>query len=233
MDLLSALVDLQRTLDLLQTIDRDLTAYPPDLAELHRKVQSLEKAQTEDAKRIEEAKARHEPRAKEVAIARKGLERTQEELKKATSKVQYAALIREKEDRDKQLHALLRPLKELETSMADAETRRTERETELTTTRAQFEELRAVFLAEHGNQVAGREELEAKRSALETAIPAPDLARFRKVAQARAGKAVVAASGGLCLGCRTRLRPSLLHSLRDSRSLVSCEACQRFLYLEN
>lgn len=224
--------DLQRTLDLLQTIDRDLQAFPPDLAELDRKVKALEKASVDDAKALAEGRVKAEAMARELAGSRKALERTQEELRHANQKVQYAALIREKEEREKAVAAQSRPLKELEAKLQEIEARMAPREAELSAAKAQFAELREVFRAEHGNQVAGQEELEAKRAKLEAELSAPDLARFRKVAQARGGKAVVAVENGHCLGCRTRLRPPVMADLRAGKGLIACEACQRYLYLE-
>jgi predicted nucleic acid-binding Zn-ribbon protein len=224
--------DLQRTLDLLQTIDRDLQAYPPDLAELAQKVKALEKAAAEDAKALADGRAKAAALAKELAGSKKALERTQEELRHVNQKVQYAALIREKEEREKAVSSQAKPLKELEAKLQEIEARLSPREAELATVKAQFDELRAVFLAEHGNQVAGQEELEAKRTKLEAELAPADLARFRKVAQARGGKAVVPVENGHCLGCRTRLRPSVMADLRAGKGLIACEACQRYLYLE-
>lgn len=224
--------DLQRTLDLLQTIDRDLQAYPPDLAGMDQKVKSLEKAQAEDFKALTEGKAKQEATTKELAAAKKALERTQEELRHVTQKVQYAALIREKEEREKAVAALTKPLKELDAKLADTEARHASRAEELAQAKTQFEELRTIFLSEHGNQVAGRDELESKKAKLEADIPSAELARFRKVALARSGKAVVAVENGHCLGCRTRLRPPLMAQLREAKTLVACEACQRYLFVE-
>ncbi len=220
--------DLQRTLDLLSTIDRDLQAYPPDLSELDRKVKNLEKAQAEDAKVLSESKTKQEAGTKELTGAKKALERTQEELRHVTQKVQYAALIREKEEREKTVSTLAKPLKELETRIQETEARHGAREAELTQVKAQFEELRAIFLSEHGNQVAGREELESKKSKLESQISPTDLARFRKIAQARSGKAVVAVENGHCLGCRTRLRPPLMAPLRESKIRVAGGSCHAY-----
>jgi predicted nucleic acid-binding Zn-ribbon protein len=55
------------------------------------------------------------------------------------------------------------------------------------------------------------------------------MVRFKRLLQARQGRAVVGVENGACGGCRTRLRSPMVASLRSAETIY-CESCQRILY---
>ncbi len=231
MSSLALLRDLQATLDHLRTIERDLSTFPPDLAGVDQNLKSRRKVQTDKRKTLEVLVGKCELHSRELAEADRAISRVRSHLKETTQKVQYAALIREQEEHERAHNAAAKPLKEAQAQRQALEeelTRLAAEEAELAETHAM---LHAAFLAEHGNQVAVRVELEARRIELEAALPSADLARFRRILEARQGRGVVPVEGGLCGGCRTRLRPAVMPQLKDPKALVACESCHRFLYL--
>ncbi len=231
MSILPTLVELQATLDNLRTIERDLAALPPDLASLDQKLRAVRKEKAEKTKTLETLRTKREGHAQDLAAADKAIAGIRSHLKEATQKVQYAALIREQEEHERAHNAASRPLKAAETQIQQLELDVADLSSRETAQAAEFSVLHEAFLEEHANQVEARALLEAKRAALEAAMAPADLARFKKILEARQGRAVVSVDKGLCGGCRTRLRPVVASQLREGKLLLTCESCHRFLYL--
>lgn len=227
---LPILRELQATLDYLRTIDRDLKAFPPDLAQLDQELKALDKKASEIRAALETARPKAEAMRAAVAQAVKDEASARIHLKAAHDKVQYAAAIRDIEDRERAKHAAEKPLRELDARLGTAEAELAGLDEKAAAARSKFDELHAIFLAEHENQTAGRVTLEAKVKELETQLAATELARFNRLVLQRQGRAVVPAEGGLCGGCRTKLRGLVINEVRDAKTLVQCESCSRILY---
>jgi hypothetical protein len=231
MDSLATLRDLQATLDYLDTIQRELSALPPDLSTLDARVKAAEKQMLEKTKALETARAQLQAKAKELVLAQRDEDRARAAVKGTNQKIQYTAAIRDLDEKERLKASVSRPLKALEAQAASLEQALTALEAELTTARAQFDELYAIFLDEHANQVEGRKMLLAKQAELEAKMPPLEVARFHRLAAARQGRAVVAVENGACMGCRVKLRSPLLFQLKEAKNLVICESCQRILFL--
>lgn len=231
MELLATLRDLQATLDHLRTIERDLSALPPDLAILDARVKSLDKQFAEKTKALESARTSILTKTKELALAQKEEDRARVALKATNQKVQYTAAIRELDEKERQKAQIAKPLKALEAEVLTLEVTVATLEAERAVARTQFDELHSVFLAEHSNQVEARTQLTAKQVELEKKIPPYEKARFHRLINARQGKAVVPVESGTCTGCRVRLRGPFLFQLKEAKEAVACESCQRILYL--
>lgn len=231
MEHLTTLRDLQATLDYLGTIQRELSALPPDLAALDAKVKAAEKQIADKTKSLENARAQILGKSKELVLAQKDEERARAAVKGTSQKIQYTAAIRELDEKERLRASVAKPLKTLETTAQALEQALAALETERAAAQAQFDELHAIFLEEHANQVEGRKQLLAKQAALEAKLQATEVARFHRLAGARQGKVVVAVDNGTCTGCRVRLRSPLMFQLREAKDLVVCESCQRILFL--
>lgn len=223
--------ELQATCDYLLTIERDLVAFPPDLAALDTRIKTASKRKTELEKAVTEGKTQVEKLAKELALAQRLEGHAREALKSTTQKVQYTAAVRELDHRERERAALAKPLQELEAQLLANEQELKEIGAELATLKTQFDDLHQIFLAEHENQVAAKAELATKRQQLEAQMTPPDLGRFQRLLQQRQGRAVVPVESGICTGCRTKLRNPVLSALREARTVLSCESCQRILFL--
>jgi hypothetical protein len=228
---LQLLRDLQGTLDNLRTIDRDLAALPPDLATLDQKLKAVRKEKADKSKLLESLRTKREAHARELAAADKAIAGIRSHLKEATQKVQYAALIREQEEHERAHNAAVRPLKEAEAQIQQLEQDLVDLTSREATQAAEFAVLHEAFLGDHVNQVEARVTLLAKQAELEAAMAPADLAKFKKILEARQGRAVVGVENGLCAGCRTRVRPVVASQLREGKLLLTCESCHRFLYL--
>ncbi|MBK9795532.1 MAG: hypothetical protein IPP58_03390 [Holophagaceae bacterium] len=231
METLTTLRELQATLDYLATIQRELSALPPDLASLDTRVKAAEKQIAEKTKALDMAKAQILVKSKELTQAQKDEDRARAAVKTTSQKVHYTAAIRELDEKERLKASVSKPLKALETTVQTLEAALALLETERVAAQAQFDELHAIFLEEHANQVEARKQLTAKRSKLEAKLTSAEVARFHRLAGARQGRAVVMVENGACSGCNVKLRGPILFQLKEGKTLLTCESCQRTLFL--
>jgi predicted nucleic acid-binding Zn-ribbon protein len=231
MEQLTTLRDLQATLDYLATIHRELSALPPDLATLDAKVKATEKQIAEKTKALDTARAQTQVKSKELIQAQKDEDRARAAVKTTSQKIQYTAAIRELDEKERLKASVSKPLKALEGTIQSLEEALALLETERAVAQSQFDELHAIFLEEHANQVEARKILLAKQAALEAKLTPVEVARFHRLAGARQGRAVVIVENGACSGCNVKLRGPMLFQLKEGKTLITCESCQRTLFL--
>jgi len=231
MEHLAILRDLQATLDYLRTIERDLSALPPDLAVMDNRLKSIEKQAADKTKALDSTRIHIQMKAKELAQAERDEDRARAAVKATSQKVHYAAAIRDMDEKERQKSAIAKPLKALEIEARALEQALEALETERTTLKAKFDELHSVFLEEHANQVEGRKQLQTKQADLEAKLPPREVARFHRLAGARQGRVVVPVENGACTGCHVKLRGPFLFQLKGAKDAVACESCQRILFL--
>ncbi len=231
MSSLVLLKELQTTLDLLRTIERDLAAFPPDLAKADGDAKALQV-------QVDKAKAAlalaEKPRAQAQAVydeAKKIEVSTRAHLKESQHQMPYAVALKELGEKERAVTAAAKPLKELDATIATRKADLEALEPKLEAAKAQFESLHAIFLSEHENQVVVRGQLEAKRAELWTAMDEALKPRVERLISQRQGKLVAEVAQGICGGCHTKLRGPLVTQLRHPEGLIPCETCQRYLYL--
>lgn len=226
---LPILRELQGVHDNLAVIQRDLSQFPPDMAQIDTELKGLVKRIEQAEKAFAESNTAQVGLTKELKLAERLEEMARAATKTATQKVQFTAAIRELDERERQKQAVLRPLKEAQTKATSLEKQLQEMKARQAELKEQFESLNEIFLSEHQNQVEARTLLQTRKLELEDQLVATELQRFNRLIQARQGKALATVEGGNCMGCRTRLRHPLLTELREN-SMVVCESCQRILY---
>ena len=74
--------------------------------------------------------------------------------------------------------------------------------------------------------------LRQKEQRIAARIPQQLISRFKKIAEAREGIAVVSANGGICNGCFTSIRPQVYDKIRQGGTIVQCESCSRILFFD-
>jgi uncharacterized protein len=230
MSLLPVLLELQAIHDNLATIQRDLTAFPPEMAKLDTDLKAMAKRIETLTKDLGDAKATQASLTKEFSQAQKLEDLARAALKSSTQKVQYTAAIRDLDERERQKAAIAKPLKDTETRVQVWEKELGELTALQTKTKDEFAELNAIFLSEHANQVAAKEQCMLRKAELETKLEPVELGRFNRLIVGRHGRAVVTVENGACTGCRTKLRGPLMAQLREKTTL-NCESCQRILYI--
>ena len=226
---LSVLIELQSVHDNLRTIQRDLSAFPPDLAALDSELKMLARKLEETTRGLTASRSLFASLSTELGGAQKAEEVAKASVKGATQKVQYTAAIRELDERQRQKSAVARPVKETEVRIDSLERLDVELRERQVEAQKQFDELKAVFLAEHGNQVEAQSRLQTRCAELEALLAPGLLVKFKRLLVMRQGRAVVGVDNGACGGCRTRLRTPVVAHLREAETLF-CESCQRILY---
>jgi predicted nucleic acid-binding Zn-ribbon protein len=230
MDSLSILLELQAAHDGLKTIHRDLTTFPPEMADLDASVKATRKRIHDLDRRIEQTRAQFEASEAQHRQAAKAEAGARQELKTSAHKVQYTAAMRSLEEKERHLVAAMRAISESGTVLKTLEAERDLHATSMEENSRQFSEMHGVFLSERENQIVGKDRLTERIAELEGQLDAAAVSRFNRLLQSRGGRAVVAMVKDACTGCNTRLRTPLIYKLRAEGS-VACETCQRTLYL--
>ncbi|MBL8694692.1 MAG: hypothetical protein JNJ88_11400 [Planctomycetes bacterium] len=75
-------------------------------------------------------------------------------------------------------------------------------------------------------------ELQQKRQALASTVPADVLDTYQKMLAAREGIAVCAVDVDCCSGCSMSVPPNDLSKIRAAKEIVRCKSCGRILYAE-
>lgn len=229
MSQLSLLIELQTVHDNLHVIQRDLSAFPPDLAALDSELKMLAKKLEETGRALVSSRTQQATLTANLAAAQKQEDLSKAAVKETKQKAQFTLAIRELDERQRQKTAIARPLKDVETRIEALERAEGEMRTRQAEAQKQFDELRAVFLSEHENQVEGERRLQKRRAEISEAVDPAVLVKFDRLLQQRQGRAVVPIDRGSCGGCRTRLRTPFLAQLREEKNLY-CESCQRIIY---
>lgn len=229
MSFLPVLLELQGIHDNLTVIQRDLSAYPPEMAKLDAELKVLDKKVETLGKNLGDLRSSQASLSRDLTEAQKLEDTARTALRNTTQKVQYTAAIRELDERERQKSTLAKPLKDLEARIQGMERDLAEFTARRDQAKGQFDEFMSVFMAEHENQVHAREQALARKLELEAKLDPIELNRFNRLIVGRHGQAVVAVENGTCTGCRTRLRAPLLAQLRE-KQVLNCESCQRILY---
>ncbi len=230
LDPLGILLELQSLHDNLRVIERDLSAFPPEMAGLDEELKKLVRRKEQMEKDLESQDQRIQQLDHELKLALRLEDHAKAALKETKNKIQYTAAIRELDERERHRASIAKPLKELQTKNSELRAELEGVVQRLADVKAQFDGLHEIFLSEHENQVAGRRVLAERREVLEAALERADLSRFNRLMQQRQGKAVVALENGTCSGCRTKVRIPFLAQIRE-KGFMPCESCQRILYI--
>lgn len=75
--------------------------------------------------------------------------------------------------------------------------------------------------------------LEAQRKEISSNVDRKLLAQYERVLKNRDGLAIVKVSNNACDGCNMSLPPQMINLIKMYERIVSCEVCQRILYLED
>jgi uncharacterized protein len=227
---LPVLLELQAIHDNLSTIQRDLTAFPPEMAKLDADLKVHSRKLEIMGKELTDAKTSQTSLSRELGLAQRLEDLARQALKQSTQKIQYTAAIRELDERERQKAAISKPLKDLEGRIQVLEKELSELTELKDKAQTEFDELHRIFLSEHENQIQARDSSLNRKHELEAKLEPIELGRFNRLIQGRHGRAVVAVENGTCTGCRTKLRGPFLAQLREKKTL-NCESCQRILYV--
>ena len=209
---------------------RDLSSLPPEMASLDASIKAAQKRLSAIDIGLGQAKARFEDAENEQQQAVKAEAAARKDLKASTHKVQYTAAMRSLEEKERLIETSVRTQKEAEAALMSLKEEREGLLGSQNENQLQFDELNQIFLSEHENQVVGKARLTAKIAELEGLLDKATLNKFNRLMQGRNGRAVVPTENDTCTGCHTKLRAPLVYKLKAEKC-ITCESCQRILYL--
>jgi predicted nucleic acid-binding Zn-ribbon protein len=226
------LVRLQGTYDSIAAAIRERQTPPPEVKELQQenllRQQELETLEQQVLKSEEELA---EVRKKEQEWKLE-LEHFQRQKGMVTNEREFTAVISEIDYATKALEEAAERRKELELGIEefsqDIETRRNSRPEEEAAHREvvegwenRKEELRVTI---HDFAVSAKE--------IEAALNPKHRARFLRLLESKKGLAVSAVVEGSCSVCHFAMRPHVQQRVRRCEEIITCEHCDRILYLE-
>lgn len=168
----------------------------------------------------------------ELADANSNLERAERNLKQSQNQKQYEAAVREKGALQKQVSDLETKLLETDETLDAAEKNLSERADEIASIEGEKETAFQNFDRENEQSKA---ELDAERQSREQIfgeLPRHAAAIYnRLVTRIRDGVAVAEVRNGACSACFMSLRPQMLADVRSGKQIMTCESCNRILYV--
>ncbi len=223
----------------LQKLDLEIRKLGHSLQQIPKKEKLIDKSIEETKLPYDQAIARsNELKARIDALAESviALEESEKQLKlkmpKIKSNEEYSALLKEmdnskkkREDSEEEQLRLIEESESLERELPALQARYLDQEKGVSSERDILEKERA----ELESVLIRRKE---DRNRLQADFPQNWLAKYNHIASARNGLAVVPVRKGICQGCFIGVRPKLVQDLHYAEEVISCEGCQRLLYLD-
>ncbi|HEX5759162.1 MAG TPA: hypothetical protein VF121_08210 [Thermoanaerobaculia bacterium] len=239
---LDTVVELQRAVERLQDADRRLHGIPDWMRELHDQHAA---AQAEIAAlEVVAAAATHDRRTAEAAVAdaQIKLKRYQQQINAVTTQREYGALLQEidtvKASIAQQEEQGLAALERHEKTQADLAARRDG----FADLGQRYGEELARWEAEKPGVASQVADLSAEIETLRARLPRAVLAQFDRIRERHGGDALAPVrriergprgpQEWHCGSCNYRVRPQVVVEIRNSGTLIQCDACKRILYLE-
>jgi len=225
------LLELQKVDQKIAYLTRDLKSLPQEQEKRQRQLDQVLGAR--DAKKAEVEQA--ELRGREIEL---GIKQSDEEILKLNERLntvknnaEYQATLFQiesvKRDRDQTEEEGLMLLEKQQALKVELE----ERDKEAASAQAVFE----AFLAEAEKVREESEtktvEIAAQRKGVAEDVPPELLATYERLFDVRDQLAVCPVEGNICQGCYTAVTTQYMAKLQGGKSVVQCDACQRFLYI--
>ena len=229
---LALLVKLQDIQAQKRNMEKSLNAIPQEIDAIQAETDRCEEEIEQTLKLEQSLESQRRSYENEISDRDQKLKQYQTQLLTVRTNIEYAAMLR-------QIDGLKRMNEETGEQIFHVE----EEMEQLRERRAEKEEAHRRAKTENDKRIGERtQELEKIENQLKTittraerltARISPGLfARFQRIADARDGVAVVAATGGICEGCYTRIRPQVFDEIRRGDTIVQCESCSRILYYD-
>lgn len=237
---LRSIVRLQRALDELRRAERQLAGVPEWMEDLHGQ-HAARLAEIAAVQEGAEEAARDRRRA-EAAIqdATEKLRHFQQQISLVRTQREYSALLTEIDTVKASIKALEEQALSGIEGYEEAQRRLEEERSAFAELDNRYREALAQWEAERPAVEQQAESLRAEVKQLRADVPRNVLALFDRVHERRGGDAVAplrrSATGGgqiwHCAACNYRVRLQVVTDIRSRGSLVQCEGCRRFLFVE-
>ena len=232
-DLIERLKTLQSLDTQLYQFERQQQAKPRELEEFRHQVEEQQEQLKEAEDRLKAIQLAHKEKEVDLQTREGNIKKLQGQLHQVKTNKEYTAMQHEinaaRADSSLLEDAILKLLEDIEVAMRarDVQKKRLEEK------QAWFrqEDRRIQGELQQAKEAIGR--LRAERSQNTPGIPEEALVVYDRVLKVRNGLALVPLSGETCGGCHQRLPPQVVNEVYLKAKLVTCEACNRILYLND
>lgn len=222
----------------LQSLDRERDANrrrvdqtAPLVAARRQKVDAAKAAQAQAQEELKRARMKAHEAEVDLREQSENIRRLELQLNTAKTNQEYQALQshigRIREQTASEEESTLALYEEIETREA-AVARAAER---LVALEREYQEFVATCESDSATAEAELAGTEDRRQALLDELPADIRATYERVRTAREGVAIVPSEDRCCSGCGVRIRPNDYARLMSASQIITCESCQRVLYL--
>jgi predicted nucleic acid-binding Zn-ribbon protein len=241
-DPLSKLIEFHRVASELAATRDQLAGVPEEMRSLHEEY--VEARSALDALEAEAERARTERRQAEAAIAdaQERLRKFQHQVPMVRNQREYAALLTEIDTAKAEIKRLEEAALD---SLASAEQIGTdvgERQSAFAEIKARYDEQLGAWEARKPDVARRADELSAEADRLRGELPRPIVAQYQRIAGRYDGAALSplrrADTPGtttvwFCSTCNYQIRPQVALEIRSRGTIVQCEGCKRFLFVED
>jgi len=182
---------------------------------------------------LETMRKRHRSLEAEVAdlsVKKKNNENRQSSIKNAN---EYAALIKEAEFLANRIGELEDETLDLLDRMEKDEAEISDLETSVSEEAAIYAQSAAEIKKAQADSQSRLAELARRRACLIESLPADQFKRYEDIARVRAGRAVAAATKGLCQACQLGFPPQIFNDLQRNEKILICPNCNRIIYWQD
>ena len=168
----------------------------------------------------------------DLKTAEAELRKSSEQLNTLKSNEAYSAMQEKIAAVTDKINAIEDSILQIYEEIEDSQSELVKKESELKVIKAEVEEAQASHRKKAASLEENREEILSRIRPVESEIEQKLLAEYRKIRSARGGIALVEISDGSCGGCHIKLRPQIINEVMQEEKLVSCDNCNRFLYMD-
>lgn len=222
-----------------QELDRDIYLAKEDLENIPQQKSSLEQNLLAERRRLEELeaelkKAHLKQKEKEGELAQKEaqIKKLDGQLNQVKTNKEYSAMQQEisslKADSSILEEEIIRLLDEVEAAEEEVEKEKSRLKAVSTDHDARLKELGE----KEKTQREARDRLQKDRDVILQKVDPETKTLYDVIIRKKSGLALAAVAGENCGACQLLLRPQVLNELQMGERLITCESCNRILYLE-
>ncbi len=225
------LLEVQKVDQSIAKIQRDLDSIPRERARREAALEAIRRRHDELAAALRQAEVDARSNETSIRSADEEIKKLEGRLNAVRNNAEYQATLLQigsvRQERGKTEEAGLALLEGIEAMRAELGAKKSELD-EAQGVFDAFVTEGEVFLAKRRIDL---EKVSIGRDALTHGVPPDLMARYSKMFGARDSLSVCAVDGRTCQGCYTAIPPNLLVKLQASSAVVTCNSCQRILYL--
>lgn len=230
---LSSLIQLQEVDSEIYSLTREKQSKPEEIKAIEASFESKKQHLLSLEKTLLDLQKQRKDQELELAVKEANAKKLQEQLFKLKTNKEYQAMLQEISGVKADASVIEDKILQI---MDQADKIKTESENE----KLKLKEEEKVFSAEKDKIQARIKEidarlaqLEAKRKQVAPGIEALIFAQYERILSSRDGLSIVTVKNNSCQGCNMLLPPQVINLIKMYEHIVTCEVCNRILYIEN